>query len=195
MRMRRPIGRRAVLAVALLSGSAILAGCGGGGGSGGKSTTSSTTSATATQRVKRLEVTVVQPTAAAPAERTFLAWAAELLGWARNAEAATCTVSAPGIPPVQTDSKGKATLLNVAVDSTGNVPVSINCGGVLSSVNVSGAPGAVVAVTVEVGPGKVEVKAKNEHVGEPSVSQPSEPSKPSTPSQTSSRSGSNSGHQ
>jgi hypothetical protein len=91
--MRRPIGRRAVLAVALLSGSAILAGCGGGGGS--KSTTSSTTGATATQKVKRLEVTVVQPTAAAPAERTFLAWAAELLGWARNAEAATCTVSAP----------------------------------------------------------------------------------------------------
>jgi hypothetical protein len=193
--MRRPIGRRPVLAVALLSGSAILAGCGGGGGS--KSTTSSTTGATATQKVKRLEVTVVQPTAAAPAERTFLAWAAELLGWVRNAEAATCRVSAPGVPSVQTDSKGKATLLNVPVDSTGNIPVSINCGGVLSSVNVTGAPGAVVAITVEVAPGKVEVKAKNEHVSEPSANQsePSEPSVPSKPSQTSSRSGSNSGHQ
>ena len=28
-------------------------------------------------------------------------------------------------------------------------------------------PGTVVAVTVEVGPGKVEVKAKSEHVSEP----------------------------
>jgi hypothetical protein len=188
--MRRPTGRRGLLAVAVLSGSVILAGCGG-GGSGSKSTTSSTTGATATQKVKRLEVTVVQPTAAAPVERTFLAWAAELLGWVRNAEAATCTVSAPGVPSVQTDSKGKATLLNVPVDSTGTIPVSINCGGVLSSVNVTGAPGAVVAITVEVAPGKVEVKAKNEHVSEPSVDQ----SEPSKPSQTSSTSGSNSGHQ
>jgi hypothetical protein len=188
--MRRPTGRRGLLAVAVLSGSVILAGCGG-GGSGSKSTTSSTTGATATQKVKRLEVTVVQPTAAAPMGRTFLAWAAELLGWVRNAEAATCTVSAPGVPSVQTDSKGKATLLNVPVDSTGTIPVSINCGGVLSSVNVTGAPGAVVAITVEVAPGKVEVKAKNEHVSEPSVDQ----SEPSKPSQTSSTSGSNSGHQ
>ena len=102
-----------------------LAGCG-----GGSKSSSSTTGATATQRVKRLEVTVVRPRAEAPAAaRPFLARAAELLGWPRDAEAATCSVSAGGVGPVQTDASGKATLLNVPVDSSGIIPVSINCDG------------------------------------------------------------------
>src|SRR5262245_50536443 len=193
--MRRPIGRTGLLAV-VLSGAVMLAGCGG----GSKGTSSATGATAATQKKgRRLEVTVVQPRAEAPAERTFMAWAQELLSWTRAAEAATCSVSANGGPSVPTDAKGKATIPDVPVDDTGIIVVSINCGGVLSSVNVTGAPGAVVAVTVEVAPGKVEVKAKNEHVSPPNgsnVSQPSEPSEPSEPSkgQASSRSGSNSGH-
>ena len=162
------------LVVGVMAGALFLAGCG-----GGSKSSSSTTGATATQRVKRLEVTVVRPRAEAPAAaRPFLARAAELLGWPRDAEAATCSVSAGGVGPVQTDASGKATLLNVPVDSSGNIPVAIDCSGVQSTVNVSATPNSVVAVTVEVEPGKVEVKAKSEHVSEPSVRQPSEPSPP-----------------
>ena len=179
--MARSVG--AAWGAVVIVGTLVLAGCG-----GGKGSSSSTTGASATQTVKRLEVTVVRPTAAAETPRAFLARAAELLGWARIAEAASCTVTAAG-QTVSTDAGGKAILLNVPVDSTGNIPVTIDCNGVQSTVNVSGAPGSVVSVTVEVGPGKVEVKAKNEHVSPPKVGQvgePSQPSQPSKPSQTSS---------
>ena len=148
-------------------------------------------------------MTVVRPRAEAPAVRPFLAWAAELLGWARDAEAASCAVSAGGVGPVQTDASGKATLVNVPVGPSGIIPVSINCDGTQSQVNINAAPNSSVAVTVEVEQGKVEVKAKNEHVsapkvGEPKVSQPSQPSPPDQPSKpvqtSSSRCGSNSGN-
>ncbi len=152
--------------VGLIAGVVALAGCG--GKSGGS------TSASATQRVKRLEVTVVSSRAEVPGPARMLVRAAELLGWPRRAEAAVCTVSAGG-QTVQTDASGKATLLNVPVDASGIIPVTISCNGVTSTVNITGTPGAIVAVTVEVGGGSVEVKAKSE-----SVSEPSTPSQPST---------------
>lgn len=178
--MGRPTEGRRMLGVALLAGAVVLAGC-----SGGKS--SSTTGATATQTVKRLEVTVVRPRAEAPVARPFLARAAELLGWAREAEAAAgdCTVSAGGVS-AQTDASGKATLVDVPVPPGGIIVVTIQCNGrPTSSVSlaVTSAPGTVVAVTVEVGDNRVEVKAKNERVSPPKVSQPSQPSQPSKPSQ------------
>lgn len=177
--MGKAMGGRGFLSVALLAAVVVLAGC-------GSSKSSSTTGATATQKVKRLEVTVVRPRAEAPAARPFLARAAELLGWARNAEAAVCQVTTnPNTVQAQTeatDPNGKATLLNVPVDSSGIIPVSINCDGTQSDVRISAAPSSSVAVTVEVGPGKVEVKAKSEHVSQPTVSQPSQPSPPDQPS-------------
>ncbi len=175
----RSLATRLLLLQTLMIGLVVVAlfvaGCGGGKGSG----TSSTTGASATQTVKRLEVTVVRPTAAAPGPRPFYAWATDLLQFARAAEAATCSVTAGG-QTVSTDANGKAILVNVPVDATGNIPVSIDCDGTLSSVNVSAKPGTVVNVTVEVRPGRVEVKAKGEHVSQPSkVSEPSKPSEPS----------------
>jgi hypothetical protein len=171
------------LVVGLMAAALFVAGCGGGGKGSG-----SPTSATATQTVKRLEVTVVRPSAAAETPRPFFAWATDLLAFGRSAEAASCSVTA-GLQTVQTDAHGKATLVNVPVDATGNIPVTINCDGTESLVNVSAKAGTVVSVTVEVRPGRVEVKAKNEHVSEPSVSEPS------TPSQKISQRGPNSGHQ
>lgn len=161
------------LMIGLVVVALFVAGCGGGGKGSG---TSSTTGASATQTVKRLEVTVVRPSAAAPGPRPFYAWATDLLQFARAAEAATCSVTAAG-QTVSTNANGKAILVNVPVDATGNIPVSIDCDGTLSSVNVSAKPGTVVNVTIEVRPGRVEVKAKGEHVSQPSkVSEPSEPS-------------------
>jgi hypothetical protein len=159
----------------VLLGAVTLAGCGG-------SKSSSTTGAAATQTVKRLEVTVVSRSAAVRGPRSFVAWAAEILTWGRSAEAAICTVTAGG-QTATTDVGGKAVLQNVPVGPSGNIPVTINCYGTTSAVNITGTPGAVVSVTVEVEPGKVEVRAKSEHVSEPKVSQPSQPSKP--PTQTS----------
>src|SRR5262245_54263069 len=129
--MRKTMGARGLLGIALV----VLAGCG-----GGKS--SSTTGATVAQSVKRLEVTVVgSGTAAAPGTWPFLAWAKELLSWARDAEAAVCSVSAGG-QIVPTDAGGKATLVNVPVVN-GNILVTINCNGVVSTVNISATPGTV----------------------------------------------------
>jgi hypothetical protein len=175
--MGKAMGGRGFLSVALLAAVVVLAGC-------GSSKSSSTTGATATQTLKRLEVTVVRSSAEAPAARPFLARAAELLGWAREAEAAAgeCTVSAGGVSAPTVN--GKATLVDVTVPAGGIIDVAIQCnGGPTSHVNlpVTSAPGAVVAVTVEVGDNKVEVKAKNEHVSEPKVSQPSPPDEPSKP--------------
>jgi hypothetical protein len=171
------------LMIGLVVVALFVAGCGGGSKSSG---TSSPTGATASQKVKRLEVTVVRPTAAAQTPRPFYAWATDLLQFARAAEAATCSVTAGG-QTVPTNSNGKAVLFDVTVGAGGVIPVSINCDGAVSEVNVTGTPGAVVNVTVEVRPGRVEVKAKGEHV--------SEPSKPSEPSVSSSdkRRGSNQG--
>jgi hypothetical protein len=183
-RVESPAARlllRQTLAIGLAAVAILAAGCGG----GSKSSSTSPTGATAAQTVKRLEVTVVRSSAAAPAPRTFLARATDLLLFARAAEAATCSVTAGG-QTVSTDAGGKAVLVNVPVDATGNIPVSINCDGTVSQVNVSATAGTVVNVTVEVRPGRVEVKAKGEHVSEPSVSKPSEPS-------PNSRRGSNSG--
>jgi hypothetical protein len=166
--------------VAVLSGAVLLAGCG-----GGSKSSNSTTGATSAQgKVKRLEVTVVGASAAAPGARSFLAWASELLSWGRSAEAATCTVSSQGISAT-TGPNGKATLVNVPVPPDGNIPVTIDCGGgAVSNLFIPATPNTVVAVTVEVGPGKVQVKARNDH-----VSEPSEPSEPSEASKVSSKSG------
>ena len=56
--------------------------------------------------------------------------------------------------------------------------------------NINAAPNSSVAVTVEVEQGKVEVKAKNEHVSAPKVDEPkvSQPSQPSGPDPTNPRS-------
>jgi len=184
----RSLATRLLLLQTLMIGLVVVAlfvaGCG-----GKSSGASSPTGASATQTVKRLEVTVVRPTAAAPVPRPFYAWATDLLQFARAAEAATCSVTA-GLQTVQTDSHGKAILVNVPVDATGNIPVSIDCDGTKSEVNVTAKAGTVVNVTVEVRPGRVEVKAKGEHVSEPSkVSEPSDPLDDS-----SNRRGPNSGH-
>jgi hypothetical protein len=177
--MRKAIGRRRLVGIGLLAGAVVLAGC---GGSKSSSTTGGT-SATASQTVKRLEVTVVNKgTAAAPGPRPFLAWAAELLGWPRHAEAASCVVSAGGLPAVPTDANGKATILNVPVNQSGNILVTINCNGVVSTVNISATPNTVVAVTIQVGPGVLAVTARNDNISEPST-----PSTPSKPTQTSSK--------
>ena len=158
----------AVLAIA-------VAGCGGKSGS--------TTSSSSTAALKRLDVQVVRTTAAAPS-RSLVASVADLLGWPQVAEASHCTVSAGGISG-GTDASEKATLLNVPLDSvTGNVTVTIACSGSPSStVNLQGVPGAHVSVTVEVEPGKVEAKIKDQQVSSPSEVSPSEvsPSKVSQP--------------
>ncbi|MBI3456076.1 MAG: hypothetical protein HY002_09860 [Candidatus Rokubacteria bacterium] len=169
--------RTRFLGVALGMVGVIVAGCGGKSGSStGPSTSSSST-------LKSLEVTVVTAPAAQAPSRFGLARLADLLGWPQVAEASHCTVSAPGVSGTVTATTGpdeKATLTGVAVGSGGTIPVTINCvGGGGGSVTLTGGvPGAIVRVTVEVTPGKIEVKVKNQK-----VSQPSKPSKPSKISQ------------
>src|SRR5262249_7428072 len=148
--------------IALL-GTVILAGC------GGKSSSSTSASGSQAQSVKRLEVTVVNRSAAAQGPRSFMARAAELLFWGRSAEAATCMVSAGG-QTANTDANGKAVFQNVAVDATGNIPMTFNCNGTVSTLNVPATPGTVVTLKVEIALGKVEVTARSSHVSEPSKS-------------------------
>ena len=165
--MGKVIGCRMLGSVVLL-GALILAAC------GGKSSSSTSASSPQAQTVKRLEVTVVSRNAAAQSPRSFMAWAAEIMSWGRSAEAATCTVSAGG-KTATTDADGKAVLQDVTVGAGGNIPVTINCNGTVSTVNITATAGTVVTVVVEVEPGKVEVRAKSEHVSQPS--KPSQVSK------------------
>ncbi len=157
-----------------------VASCGGSSGSSSGPSSSS-------QTLKRLDVQIVRRTAQVPAP-SMLARLGDLLGWPQVAEASHCTVTAGGVTAT-TGPDEKATLNGVAVSSGGTVPVTIQCSdGTTGSFTLAGAvPGAVVTVTVEVEPGKVEVKIRDQHVSPPS--KPSNPSKPST-SSNSSKSGS-----
>ncbi len=182
MRAMTPF-RRSLLYGALAGMLAIgLAGCGGKSGSSTGPSTSSNT-------LKKLNVKVVRSAAEAPAS-SMIARLGEMLGWPQIAEAATCTVTAGVTPNIQTatttDTGGEVTLTNVGVDAAGNVPVTIDCGvGAVSNVTLTGlAANMTVTVTVEVKPGKVEVKAQDTQVSDVSVSEPSEVSEPSVSSTT-----------
>lgn len=173
--------RRLAVTVGVLG--VVLAGCG--GGSKGSSTTGS--SAT-TAALKRLEVQVVGvSTAQGPS--TVVGHLAALLGWPTTAEAgpgvAGCTVTAvtSGVSAI-TDADGRAVLVNVLVGDT----VTVACtAGPSGSFVVTGPAGGVVTVKVEVEPGKVEVKAKDQKVSPATVSTPSVPSAPSEPSEPSTK--------
>lgn len=167
------------LAVAIVG--TVLAGCGGGGSSTGPSRSGAA--------LKRLEVEVVQGSAAVPS-RSVLARVADMLGWPQVAEASHCTVTAGGVSAA-TGPDERAVLSNVPLDANGNVLVTITCpGGVGGSFTLAGGPpGTVVALRVDVRPGRVEVRVRDQHVSQ--VSQPSPPSPPSQPSRR--RSGSSAG--
>jgi hypothetical protein len=168
--------------VAVVAGASalILAAC---GGKSGSSTTPNSRSSA--QKVGRLEVHVVRGSASAPAA-SMLARLGDLLGWPRTAEAATCTVTANGVAGA-TDASGTAVLVNVPVPANGILPVNVACSdGSGGAFSLTATGGTNVTVTVEVEPGQLEVKVKDQQVSQ--VSQPSQPSKPSG-----SRSGSNSG--
>jgi hypothetical protein len=114
----------------------------------------------------------------------MLARVGDLLGWPQLAEASSgipgCNVTATGATPAVTDADGNATLTGVTFPNT----VAVTCpGGQSGSFPVTGAPGAVVKVEVEVG--SIEVKVKGQHVSQPQPSQPSQPSPPSQPSKKS----------
>ncbi len=171
--MTTPKGSRWYLGAALGVLAMAAAGCGG-------SSSSSSGPSSSTQTLKRLEVQLVRTAAQLPAP-TMLARLGDLLGWPQVAEASHCTVTAGGVTAT-TGPDEKATLNGVAVSPGGTVPVTIQCSdGTTGSFTLAGAvPGAVVSVTVEVEPGKVEVKIRDQH-----VSPPSKPSKPSKPSASS----------
>lgn len=154
-----------------------LAGCGG-------SSSSSSGPSSTSQTLKRLDVQIVRRTAEAPPQ-SVLARLADLLGWPQVAEASHCRVTAGGVSGT-TGADEKASLPGVVVSPGGTVPVSIQCSdGTNGTFTLAGAvPGAVVTVTVEVEPGGVEVRLRDQR-----VSPPSKPSKPSKPS--ASESGSN----
>ncbi len=149
-------------------------------GCGGSSSSSSGPSSTS-QTLKRLDVQIVRTAAQGP-ERPILARLADLLGWPQVAEASHCRVTAGGVSGT-TGPDEKVTLNGVAVSPGGTVPVTIDCSdGTRGTITLAGAvPGTAVSVTVEVEPGGVEVRLRDQH-----VSPPSKPSKPSA-----SKSGSN----
>src|SRR5215470_13066407 len=96
---------RALGSVVLL-GAVVLAGCGG----GGKSGTPTASSSSSTQTLKRVDVHVTKGGTAEGPRSHMLAMIGAVLGWPREAEAASgipgCQVSGGGATPVQTDANG-----------------------------------------------------------------------------------------
>jgi hypothetical protein len=168
-------GVRALGSIVLL-GAVVLAGCGGGGKSG------SPTASSSTQTLKRVDVHVVGGGVAEGPRQSMLARIGNLIGWPQMAEASAgvpgCTVSGGGATAT-TDANGNASLVGVVfVPPPASTPINVTCpGGQTGTFPVTGAPGAIVKVEVEVG--SIEVRVKNQKVSEPKVSEPSKPSKPS----------------
>lgn len=186
------VGRRHGLeiGVAIAATAAVLVGCGG-------STSSTTTSSSSAQTLRQWEVRVTGRSSAQVPAGAFMERLAGLLGWPQVAEASSgvpgCTVSAPGpggTVSAVTDANGKAILVNVFTPGMATVA----CPGAMQlSIRITGPPGAIVEVEVEINNGALRVKAETEDASpsEPSISEPS-PSI-SEPSPSVSRRRSNSG--